>query len=223
MRLPSDPVPAGVPRSRPDAAARLVLALVLALVLGALAGCSSDDSEKSGESGASRSGDARGVPELAVRTRVVRVAGELGERGRAALADEVRRVVTRYVRAAFLADEAGEVRVAGAFPGFTPGARKLAVRDARLLTSARWPEADEIRPVAARADVAILSPGGTPAGATVLVSVTFEVTTGDDTRRQGLRGRLMLTPARDRWRVFGYDLVQTDGGGKRHPRPRSSR
>jgi hypothetical protein len=51
----------------------------------------------------------------------------------------------------------------------------------------------------------VMAPKGRPAGATARVRLVFS-TTGDTEERVTVRGRLLLTPAHGKWRIFGYDV-----------------
>jgi hypothetical protein len=188
-----------------------VLLLVPALLL---AGCTSDVPAASGapDTDASDTG-ATEPPSLRVRAEVTLVAGGLSPRQRRTVARQAEATVLAYVEAAFLGDYPRSDGFGDAFPGFTPGARALARKDAGVLTGRRFADAAEVTATAASAYVSVVAPDGRPVGATARVSVDLEVLPDrGEPRPVRLRGRLLLTPSADGWRVFGYDLSRSDLG-----------
>jgi hypothetical protein len=194
----------------------------LVLVAGG-SGCSGGSSGTGGAGGsgdledsAARTSGQRDLPALALRTGVTRVIGELDPAARKRLAGKVDALVGRYLQAAFLDPESradgSKAGAASRFPGFTSGARAQAVTDRRLLTAASLRGADRVTPVLATAYVSVLAPEGRLAGATARVALDLRVSSDEGTRPLRVRGRLLLTPTSQGWRIFGYDLSQSGGG-----------
>ena len=129
-----------------------LVTLSASLVLGlTLAGCSSDDPPRDD---GSRTG--RGAAELLsgplhVRTEVARVHGHLSAARSKQLEAETGRLLAGYLSAAYL-HERGSAGYRDAFPGFTRGARELALRDVAT--------ADEVRARGAVAFLSVVAPQG---------------------------------------------------------------
>jgi hypothetical protein len=143
---------------------------------------------------------------------VIGTGGRLSPPFRRRVAGEVSGLVERYVDAAFVEGARGRA----AYPGFTPAARKLAVRDRGVLGSAGL-GGGSLTPRSGSARVTVLSPGRRPVGATARVRIRLRQE-GPAGARRGrdvvLRGRLVLTPTERGWRVFGYDLARSRTAGR---------
>lgn len=203
---PGRPVgPSGGSSRRPGTPRRAALAACSTLlVLGtAISGCSSDASPEEERSSGSETG--RPTRPLRMTTTVTRVLGELSEKQRSRLAAEAREVITGYLEAAYLHQRPSS-GYRGSFPGFTRGARALALRDTGVVSDRSFADAEEVRPRGGVAYVSVVAPDGRPVGATARVSVDLAVADSRRTRRFTVSGRLLLTPRTDRWRIFGYDL-----------------
>lgn len=140
---------------------------------------------------------------------VTRVAGRLPDRRRERVARQAGQVVERYVQAAFLS-----APPANAFAGFTRGARREARQDRRLLTAAGFGGRAQVTARHAAAYLSVLAPRGRVVGATARLEVDLRVDRAGQARTVRLRGRLMLTPTPQGWRVFGYDVSRSGGAGK---------
>ncbi len=170
--------------------------------------------------GAPPAGDESTPVPVDVRVRVTRVSGALPAARREAVAAQVRRVLDGYVRSAYL-DQDGTAAAtrsaraagpAGAFAAFTPDAARQAQGDRDVLTSSGFGAASSVRPVQATALLSVLSPKGHVVGATAQTTLRFAVTDDDGaTRRRLVRGRLLLTPTAQGWRIFGYELTAPAG------------
>jgi hypothetical protein len=147
---------------------------------------------------------------------VTRVSGKLTEDDRTALAANVRRVLTAYVDAAFLAGRYPRSDFTDAFTTFTTGAARTARRDRDLLTNERFGASTEsVRAVRRTAYLSVLAPSEVAAGVTARVDLDLVVrrSTGPSERVR-LQGRLLLTRDPDNghngWSIFGYDVSRSD-------------
>jgi hypothetical protein len=158
---------------------------------------------------------------LDLQVRVARVSGALPPARRKAVAAQVRGVLDGYVRSAYL-DQGGSATVTrstrgsgparGAFSAFTPDAARQAAGDRDILTGSGFGAGTSVRPLRATALLSVLSPKGHVVGATAQTTLRFAVTDAEGTTRTRLvRGRLMLTPAPQGWRIFGYELTAPAG------------
>jgi hypothetical protein len=153
-----------------------------------------------------------GPPSAPMRVQVTHVAGRLGPARRAALAAAVRRTLSAYVDAAFLAGDYPRSSFAGSFTSFTRGAARQARGDLALLTNqSLGPTTRSVRATRRTAYLSVLSPRQHVAGVTAAVDLVFRVERGAArAQRVEVRGRLLLT--RDRsgaWRIFGYDVARS--------------
>ncbi len=180
---------------------RASVGLVAALVAtSALAACTGDDKKETG-------GDPPSAPPASapVQVTVTKVAGTLRMPARTALSQDVAAVLQEYVDEAFLGDFP-RADFANAFSTFTPGAAKVADKEAELITGAAYSEAESAGAETLTADLSVLAPRGKPAGVTATVRFVFDY--DDDSVTYA--GRLLLTPQKGTWRIFGYDLTRDD-------------
>ena len=192
--------------------------LSASLVLGlTLAGCSSDGAPDEGGSQDPTAASQELGTTLDVRTSVARVHGQLSPARREQLERDAGRLVADYLSAAYLHERPAD-GYRGSFPGFTTGARALALEDVEISSDAAFSEAEEIRSRDAGAVLSVVAPDGRPVGATARVFLDLDVSDGDRESRVEVRGRLLLSPAGDGWRIFGYDLtldtLPAEGGGQ---------
>ena len=194
-----------------------LLSLVAALGLAvSLTACTSGSPESSTSEPPAGTAPAQTLRSSDVRlqTRVARVAGVLPEKRRARVAKGIGRVVEKHLDKAYLGDY--PMRGAGAaFADFVPGVRKQARRDQRLLTGRGLKGAESVSVTSAAAYVALLAPRRHVVGATARLEVDLRVDTGRGAEKVRVRGRLMLTPTAEGWRIFGYDLSRSDLGGRK--------
>ena len=191
----------------PPPARRAVSALVIVplLLLGACTTGDGDDAPSGASPDASTSVEGPQDRRLRLDHRITRVAGELSKKQRARLERRLGSVVRSYLDPAFLR----RYPMAGAgksFSRFTPGARRLARKDQRLLTGVGLGRLDDVRMKRASAYHSVVAPGGRAVGATTRLVVDVRATRKDRTRTVRYRGRLMMTPTKGGWRVFGYDV-----------------
>lgn len=189
----------------------------VAAALGVLliGGCSSDEVPDPVGS-AAPSASVATEPEVTVR--VTRVAGTLSADERAALAEDAGGVVRDYLLGAFVQSPAAESPGAGAgddpFATFTAGAAALAAQDRAVLTGEPYADAESVTVDRAAVRLSVVAPQRQVAGATAQVFLNLSVVPaeGEDALPVRVRGRLLLTPAADGWRIFGYDLSRSDAG-----------
>lgn len=187
------------PARRPTRMAAAVLAVLLLAPA-----CSGDDDDK--ESGDDSSPPAD-VPVL-VKADVAagEVHGHLTKAVRQRVVHNVGGVVTTWLDRAYLGDYPRS-DFTHAFPGFTPGAVRLARHDRALMSNAAI--GHEIKWVAARKEkvrVDILAVRRHAAAATARFRLVF-VTSAHRGRPVVVSGRVMLTKNdKGRWRIFGYDV-----------------
>lgn len=178
-----------------------LVAALLAAVLG-LAGCSSDDGETP-----KGDGDRSGAAEVTTNARLGRVRGKLGKAREAKVLADVTTVVEHWSDAAY--DGAGSSDPKGAFGAFTGDARALAAKQTALSNGQVKGDVGDAAITRRVVRVDVIAAGGRPVGATARISLTVELPGLD--RADRIRGRLMLTPAKGGWKVFGFDVRRGEG------------
>ena len=186
---------------------------VTALLLVALAagGCSKGDGDDNAASDpASPTATSQPAPpDVKIRARVGTVAGELPRQRRKMVARQVGRVVDRWFDAAYVGGDYPRSSFKDAWPGFTAGARALAHRDRKLTSNTLLGKRiDGARATTKNVYVDVFSPKQRLAGATARFRLVFR-TTGKAERRVLVTGRLVLTKAKGKWKVFGFDMTRT--------------
>ena len=209
MSLLHAPSPGGPDDLRPGPwgrGRRAAAGLCAALVLGAgLTGCSNDaDADPAGPGRGARAGAS--TPQLPMKTQVTRVLGKLTQKQRDSFEAQAEKLIAGYLSAAYLHERPGS-SYKGSFPGFTPGARRLAMRDTGVVSDRGFAGAEEVRPRGAVAYLSVVAPEGRPVGATARMWIDLVVSEDGVSRRVTVSGRLLLTPGADAWRIFGYDLA----------------
>jgi hypothetical protein len=137
-----------------------------------------------------------------------RITGRLPAPKRHRLARNVRKVVDRWARAAYLGGEYPRRRFGNSWPGFTGGARLEAHRDGALMSNKDLGQRiDEVVPRRSRLRLDVLAVKHRPVGVTARVLLVFR-TSGKVERVVRVQGRLYLTPTKHGWRVFGYDMTK---------------
>ncbi len=194
----------------PSTSLRLAVA---ALLLLAVPACSGDDQAAPRDAPDASSAQVERAEDVKVRARVTRVAGRLPAKQREAVARRVGRVVHDHLAAAYLGDYPLR-RTSAAFADFTPSARKQASRDRDVLTGRGFGAVEQVTLGRAEAYVAVLAPRRHVVGATTRIEVDLRVDTGERTETVRVRGRLLMTPTPDGWRIFGYDLTRSGLAGK---------
>lgn len=207
LHASSSGCPTSSRRGRPGRRRGVVAGLCASLVLGAgLTGCSTGtDADAAGPRGTAGA-ETTAARALRMKTQVTRVLGTMTDRQRDSFAAKAEQLIAGYLSAAYLHERPGS-SYKGSFPGFTPGARQLAMRDTGVVSDRGFAGADEVRPRGAVAYLSVVAPEGRPVGATARVWIDLVVTEADRRRRVEVSGRLLLTPGSDSWRIFGYDLA----------------
>lgn len=177
---------------------RAALATLLSSCLVLLAACSGEDAEQPQGEGPT---GATAVKEVTVRVSQGEVVGSLAEKPRKRAVADVGDVVEGWLRAAY-PPEGERTDVAASLGGFTTDAARQARR-------AKGVWAAGATPVRASVEVDVLAPQRRVSGATARVSVLLE---DEDGARQRVTGRLLLTPVKRGWRVFGFDLERGAAG-----------
>ena len=187
----------------------LVGLVLLALLV---TGCEDDngDDQVSMAPSGTASGASAADPPVETTVAFGSVTGRLPRAARHRLAGQVRRVVDRWIDAAYVQGDYPRRDFDRSWPGFTSGARAEARRDGGLMSNrdvgARI-EGVEARRRTVRLDV--LAVKRRPVGVTAHVRLRFR-TTGPAARGVLVSGRLLLTPGKRGWQVFGYDIAKGD-------------
>lgn len=197
----------------------MLVALTGLLLAPLLASCTEEDEPeaaptpeptvRTSESGAPR----LVVDEGPMQARVVRVGGNLTDRERSQVRDNIARVVGRWLDAAYLGGPAGTGRRGTAFELFTPSAARQAARRADVTTNrVLGPELVQVVPTVRRVEAAVFAPDRGPAGATAQLTLVFVGAREDGSQvEQVVRGQLFLTATPSGWRAFGFDLRRSEG------------
>ncbi|WP_408898976.1 hypothetical protein ACJ5H2_07660 [Nocardioides sp. R1-1] len=182
-------------------------AATLAVVAGlALGGCSGD-----GEGPGGGSGGGSGEQAVETTAELGKVRGGLDDAQAQQVLAEVTEVVDGWIDGGY----AGDYPRSGfdeAFAAFTEDARELALGQPAVMSNAEVAGQVERSEVTQRSvTVDVLGVQGRPAGATAHVAVTVELAGGVE-RTDQVSGRLLLTPGKDGWRVFGFDVSRGEEG-----------
>ena len=148
--------------------------------------------------------------DAALEIRLNPSAQRLGADAREQLQSSVGEVLSTYVVDGFLGDYPRDDFV-DVLEVFTSGEAQKAAGDLDLLTASRVGSADDVvaRRLLARISTAAIDDDSI--GVSAHVTFEFDVMGGNE-RAGGLalRGRLMLTPDGDSWRIFGYKVRLDD-------------
>lgn len=200
-------------------AARLGIPLAMSAVL--CLGCSADEPSKPEHSptGTPTTGTptpAKTVtvsprPQSAAKLKVT-IAGEgLSAAEKSEVRKGVARAVGSWFENAYLAGPLprdAQAPYPHAFESFTAGAKKSAADRANVMTGARYgPKLTDLTPTRESAEVRVWQHGGKPGGATAKVKLVAEgEAKGGGHRTIEVSGTLQLTPAGERWKIFGFDI-----------------
>lgn len=180
-----------------------------------LGACTGDEDEPSKNASAptSDSGTPVGADGAAMRTRLVRVGGDLTDAERTQVKDTIAEVVGRWFDAAYLGGDLPDEDLPAAFEVFTRVAAQQAASQADVTTGRVL--AGEFRgvvPTTRRVEASVFAPEGGPAGATAQVTLVLVGAPEEGDRvEQVVRGELFLTTDDAGWRVFGFDLSRSVG------------
>lgn len=185
-------------RRRPEQPLLLTFSLLLAGSL--LAGCS----------GSGGDGDKDADPQqdkaFALRSETGKVSGKLPSAVSGQAAEAVSGVVEDWLAAAYVEGDWPRTDFSDAWPGFTPGAAKLARQDEALTSNAGiGGDIDGVEVEVAKVSVDLLGVRGKAQGATARFRLVF-TTSGDLERRVEVGGRVNLTRVDGKWRIFAYDI-----------------
>lgn len=187
--------------------ARLAAAPVLALVIAvALAGCSGDDE---GPDEAGSPGETGSALETDARLGAIR--GPITDKRADKVLSDVTAVVERWSDQGYGGDYPRD-DFAAAFGEFTKDARALASKQPAIMSNAQVGgdvEAVDLLKRVVRVDVA--APKGKAAGATARIRLKVSLSGGVE-RTDVVSGRLLLTPTKDGWKVFGFDVRRGEVG-----------
>ena len=196
--------------------AATVLCAVLALTAAA---CTSSDPEAEPPAADASSGAAdpfttpEPVPVTPAKVRVTRVSGQLKEKDRQVLADNVKKVVTAYFDDAFVGGDYPRESFGDAFATFSSGAAQQADGDRDLLTNrVLGPTIEAVEVRRRTAYLSVLAPYKVAAGITANIDLDLLVErSAGPPERVRVNGRLLLTRDRDGgWTIFGYDVSRSD-------------
>ena len=181
----------------------LLLLTVLAMLV-ALVGCSGDDDEEPGNDPTPTSTTETAAPAVQTDARLGVVKGKLGKRSQGVL-----RAVTTVVERWFDQGYGGDYprrNFSPAFADFTKDARALAVKQPRVMSNAKiGPRLEGVEMVRRAIRVDVAAPKGRPAGATARFRLKITMSGGVE-QTDLISGRLLLTPTKDGWKVFGFDV-----------------
>jgi hypothetical protein len=207
------------PRRVSGARARLLAVLLAGLLLLSVGACTGGQDPKPSAAPATASHTPptptapTAPPSVPMRVQVTHVAGALTPARRTALANAVRRTLSTYLDAAFLAGSYPRSRFADAFRTFTRGAARQARGDLALLTNQPLGATTRsVRATRRTAYLSVLAPRQHVAGVTAAVNLVFLVDRDRaPAERVAVRGRLLLTRGRaGPWKIFGYDVTRSE-------------
>lgn len=208
----------------PRARHRLAAALLATLLALSLVGCTADDAPSAGTPAPqqTREGEIlRPVAQARTTATLGKVTGELRRKRRQPLRRSVRLTVDRWLDAAYVDRSYPRERFGAAFPGFSDGAAREALRDQSLMTNAAVaPRLRFVRARKRRVTIDVLARDGRPAGVTAHF-VLAQRLQGRVDRVERVTGSLYMTRVKvgsvktrrgraDRWgwQVFGYDVTR---------------
>ena len=183
----------------------LVVLVFLGLLLG---GCKDEalDSMAPTGSASDAADDAQVVTAVSFET----VTGKLPGPAHIKLKDQVRDVVDGWIDAAYVGGDYPRTSFTDSWPGFTAGAQAEAERDADLMSNQDLgDQIDGVEATKRAVRIDVLAVKQRPVGVTAHVLLRFD-TTGEKAKRVQVTGRLYLSPGKQGWQVFGYDVVKGD-------------
>lgn len=152
---------------------------------------------------------------MQTKAKVSEITGALSKKERQRVVKAVTGVVDRWWDAAYLSDSDNP------FPGFTPGAAKLARGDADIMTGARLLDGASAAATRRLVTLDVLAVKKRAVGVTAGVLLVLEA--GDDGKRYVVRGTVELERDKAEWRIFGYRISagaeQAGPGREKKERP----
>lgn len=183
---------------------------LLALVL-ALAGCSGGDDDPADKGGPGGPAGPSATEPIVTDAQLGSVKGALSDAAAAEVLAQVTEVVDRWFDSAYAGDYPRS-DFAAAFADFTKDAAALATRQQAILSNAEvGPDLDVVEITQRLVRVDVLAPKGKVAGATVRFRLSIAMTGGVE-RTDLVAGRLLLTPVKGAWQVFGFDVRRGEEG-----------
>ena len=177
----------------------------LGLLIGSLAACSGDDP---GESGEPDDETTSAAPALQSTVKVAQVAGRLPRAPRQRLTADVGKVVDDWIDAAHVGGEWPRTIGSEAWAGFTSQAAGMAKADTALTSASEISEkVDSVTATKRVVRLDVLAQERRARGVTARVVLDYD-TTGEVAGTVQVRGRLLLTPTKNGWKIFGYDLTE---------------
>lgn len=181
---------------------------VLALVL-ALAGCSGGDDDDPVDKGGPAGPSA--TEPIATDAQLGSVKGRLSDAAAAEVLTQVTEVVDRWFDSAYAGDYP-RTDFAAAFADFTKDAAALATRQRSILSNTEvGPDLAAVEVTQRLVRVDVLAPKGKVAGATVRFRLSIAMSGGVE-RTDLVAGRLLLTPVKGAWKIFGFDVRRGEEG-----------
>lgn len=187
---------------------------VALLVVGLLAsGCSGDDKPSSSPSSSpSSQGAPQDAPTIKIDpvVKLGKVVGHLKKGDRQRLEQKISGIAVRWLHAAYLDGSYPRSAFSDSWPDFTSGARALAHHDKDLMSNAGiGPRIDGVNPSKLAVTVDLLAIHRRAVGSTAHVTLRFD-TEGKVEHKVYIGGRLRLTPTKNGWRVFAYQINRGD-------------
>ncbi|GAA3665939.1 hypothetical protein GCM10022237_27470 [Nocardioides ginsengisoli] len=174
-----------------------------------VSGCSGGSDKRPRSAPSSDGGNASET--VVTNAALGRVRGPLGRAKSDAVLTGVTKVVDAWIDAAYGGDYPRTDFKAG-FGAFTPQARRLAVKQSTVMTNAEVGAGlTGVELTRRKVLVDVLSVGRRARGATARVWIEMRLA-GKTTRTDLVTGRLLLTPTKQGWTVFGFDVRRGKGG-----------
>lgn len=193
--------------SRPRRTANAVAGVVL--LASAVAACSGGDDSSGAGPGAPAGSSATDSP-VVTEVAFGKITGALPSQAKDTLSDQVQEVVDGWFDAAYLGDDGDDGGDGGdPWPGFTKGAAAEARADGDLMSNRGLAPGTEVEAKKRAVKIDVLAVKKRPVGVTAHITLKFTAS-GADQQVVRIGGRLYLTPGKDGWQVFGYDVTKAD-------------
>lgn len=186
-------------------AALTAIAVTCVAIVG---GCSQSEPTSDPDDPGALASESPEKPPVTTQLVVGRVAGNLGEKQKAAMKEDVKEIVDTFFEEAYLG-EFPRSSFDPAYAAFTQGARADAERDADLLSNAAISDRiDSATGAKRQVALDVLAFHGVPQGVTARFTLDFD-TSGDIEERQRIKGYLLLDHEDGQWQVFGYNVIRS--------------